>query len=221
MGTALVNAAPSTDAGSETDTGSETNTALVNAAPCTDTGSESDTGSETRLGLILGLCGATFVVIIMLYIAVRRRRDQVRQPAIPNQVEPAKIQNRLFVAKRVKNDYFVEKKEEEDDRRALFHALDRFREQKAVPDILAGMLTMKDLFDPPNRVVAAFLACPGGMDAENELFGEGDVGAASRANVWFTAPGSQISPGNMPGRRRDPRCVLMSLFIVRTRTTWL
>merc|ERR1712159_172691 len=165
MGTALVNAAPSTDAGSETDTGSETNTALVNAAPCTDTGSESDTGSETRLGLILGLCGATFVVIIMLYIAVRRRRDQVRQPAIPNQVEPAKIQNRLFVAKRVKSDYFVEKKEEEDDRRALFHALDRFREQKAVPDILAGMRTMKDLFDPPNRVVAAFLACPEEMDA--------------------------------------------------------
>ena len=78
----------------------------------------------------------------------------------------AKIQNPSFVAKRTRSDYFVEnRKEEEEDRHALFHALDCFRKQEAVPDILAGMRTVKDLFDPPDRVVAAFLACPEEMDA--------------------------------------------------------
>ena len=52
---------------------------------------------------------------------------------------------------------------------------------------------MKDLFDPPNRVVAAFLACPeemvrcarfdGCIDAESELVGEGDGRSKSRQRM--------------------------------------
>ena len=128
--------------------------------------------------------------VIMLFIAIcrrrasRRRRQRIQNNnnmgqatavAMPmvgvNQVELAPIQNPSFVAKRTRSEYFVEnskeeeKEEEEEDRRALFHALDRFRKQEAVPDILAGMRTMKDLFDPPDRIVAAFLACPEDMDA--------------------------------------------------------
>ena len=45
------------------------------------------------------------------------------------------------------------------------HALGRFRKQEAAPDILAGMRSIKDLFYPPDRVIAAFLAFPEEMDA--------------------------------------------------------
>ena len=126
------------------------------------------------------------LLIIFLWYRVRFRHAQRRRQRIEltnnnmgqatavatmpnvNQVELAPIQNPSFIAKRTRSDYFVEnkKKEEgEEDRRALFHALDRFHRQEAVPDILAGMRTMKDLFDPPDRVIAAFLACPEDMDA--------------------------------------------------------
>ena len=91
---------------------------------------------------------------------------------LPVNVEMVTQQNPEYM-RRTRSDYFGPNTNDsgtEEDRRALFHVVDNFRQQEygaveTIPRILQGMHNIQDMFDPPDIVIAAFRTKPEVMDA--------------------------------------------------------